>query len=260
MKLPVEKLFLWLCIIAVKILLSFIAWRRDVHKHAPVFAAYLFSVSLLHLFLLTVYLTDDLTMNYFYGFTVVSLIGSLLTALCLVEVYLRTYGPRAAVPDEAYAKVMLWLASSLVLCAVVAAFAHSYMGSGPLTKVLETGQRIASVCTAAGWLVVALCAASEGYSWRYWPQRVTIGFSVSLVAGAAVRMAGGYVTSPSSAIALQIVGMASVLIVDLWWLYCCAFVHTPASELPPSLETLDECRSYLSEAAITIHEREEQQI
>lgn len=251
MNLPFSVSALWASIIAVEMLLAAFAFRRKLYRSVPAFFLWLCFRPLKRL-LLWVILAFAGHMEYFWAYGGASLACCLIASAVLWEVYRLTFGPRAAVPEDAFRRTAFFVVSSLLISAGIALLARSMPG-GFLTQMLDRVDRMLVAGLAAGFASVVLCSLLEGYSWRPWPARIAAGFTFFLSLNLASSFAGGWLSSSGIVIA-QMSGMFSVLVADLFWIGC-ALAPAPETPQPLTIAALDEIKSLLDEESIALGTR-----
>lgn len=242
-KLPLAVWIVWLSVIAAELLLSWLTYKQKLQQTLPALALYRYFSPLRRLVILACYLSLNVSGRTMVA-TASNLACLLSIGLCAWEVYMRTFGPRAAVPDDAFRRFVLTLSVALILCAWVTVSARSPLG-GPLTHMLQRTQLAVTSMLAAAFTVIPFCAKIEGYSWRLIPAQAAAGFAFFLSFGLAFTFTGPYLSGVSYAIGL-VIALASEFISALWWIGCAL---APAPEPPPLIthERLDYLRGELAE-------------
>jgi hypothetical protein len=231
---PKMQLAIWIAHPIVESVLAIIMVRRKMHRHFPVFFAYILSQILNFAIVFPIYLNVGVNYNaYFYAYWAGAAVSLAIGFKVIHEVFLDVFRPYHTLKDLGTV-LFKWAALVMLLVALVVAASSPANSRLPITQAVVTVQRCVRVIQCGLILFLLVFSRYLGVSWRQHSFGIALGFGgfASVELCAVALYSGGQIRPNTQNTMVTTAYLLSILV----WI-CYAAFKAPAREAPATLLT-----------------------
>lgn len=224
---------LWIAPVALQVCLAAIMVRRKLRERFPIFFAYtLFQVLA---FPIKFYTYHTNQFHYFYAYWVTGALSVGLGFAVIYEIFREVFRPFEGLRDLGLV-LFRWAAFVLVLTAVLMAATSPALANHRILTVILTLERSVRVMQCGLVMLMLLCSAHVGLTWRHQVFGIALGFGLfAAVEVVVITVLGSFGQSVSAMVSLGKSAAYNVSVL-LWVRYLAAPepARLPVSQLGPA--------------------------